>query len=204
MTDRPNAPGKLRRASPRDSPQTCECATRVCGKAESARVRSVSSDGEWQTTGRPYPSGGRAYELEIYAAVHQCEGLHEGLYRYLPDSHALELRSGQLPHVHRLLDEAAACYHGRSHPQVLLIFTARIARVAYKYESIAYSLVLKHVGVLQQTLCLVSAALGIGACVLGGGNSEHFAQAAGVDPLEECSIGEMIVGSSNSQKKEIK
>ena len=38
---------------------------------------------------RPYPSGGSAYELELYLAVANCEGLARGFYHYDADRHAL-------------------------------------------------------------------------------------------------------------------
>ncbi|HEY0014744.1 MAG TPA: SagB family peptide dehydrogenase [Longimicrobium sp.] len=165
-----------------------------------ARVRGTRAHGEWQVTDRPYPSGGRAYELEVYVAAGRCGGIGPGLYRYLADTHALEPRGARPADVARLLAGAARCYASADPPQVLLVFSARIARVAYKYESIAYALVLKHVGVLQQTLCLGAQALGLGACALGGGDAELFARAAGVDPLVEPSVGEMVVGSIPSQR----
>ena len=38
---------------------------------------------------RPYPSGGASYELELYLAVHKCDGLPRGFYHYDADRHAL-------------------------------------------------------------------------------------------------------------------
>ena len=40
-------------------------------------------------TTRPYPSGGSAYELELYLAVANCAGLARGFYHYDADRHAL-------------------------------------------------------------------------------------------------------------------
>ena len=40
-------------------------------------------------TTRPYPSGGSSYELELYLAVANCEGLARGFYHYDADRHAL-------------------------------------------------------------------------------------------------------------------
>ena len=158
-----------------------------------ARVRAVH-DGEWPTTERPYPSGGAAYELELYLAVSRCEGLAPGLYRHLPERHALERREADPRDVEQLLVDAGRAA-AADPPPLLVVCAARFARVAYKYESIAYALVLKHVGVVQQTLCLTAEALGLAACPLGGGNAETFARAAGVDPLSEPSVGELALGS---------
>ena len=40
-------------------------------------------------TTRPYPAAGSAYELELYLAVANCEGLARGFYHYDADRHAL-------------------------------------------------------------------------------------------------------------------
>jgi SagB-type dehydrogenase family enzyme len=65
----------------------------------------------------------------------------------------------------------------------------------WKYEAMAYALILKDVGVLLQTLCLVAEAMGLAACPIGGGDAELFAHAAGTSPWIEGSVGELILGS---------
>ena len=95
---------------------------------------------------KAYPSGGALYELEIYAAVSACNGLEPGLYHYASDRHSLDRVSGPTPDVDRVIARGAA---GIGIPaeamQVLLILTTRFHRLAWKYQSIAYALVQKHV-----------------------------------------------------------
>jgi SagB-type dehydrogenase family enzyme len=79
--------------------------------------------------------------------------------------------------------------------QVLLILAARFARVAWKYESIAYALTLKHVGVVYQTMYLAATAMGLAPCAIGGGDANLFARAAGTDYCAETSVGEFLLGS---------
>jgi SagB-type dehydrogenase family enzyme len=159
-----------------------------------ARVRGRVDARGWEATDRPYPSGGRAYELELFLAVARCDGLAPGLYRYLPDRHALEDRAAPPEEVGALLAVAGQTMGGAPPPPVLVVLAARMSRISYKYESIAYSLVLKHVGVLQQTLALAAEGLGLGTCLLGGGDSERFARAAGVHPLAVAAVGELALG----------
>jgi SagB-type dehydrogenase family enzyme len=78
---------------------------------------------------------------------------------------------------------------------VLLILAARFPRVAWKYESIAYALTLKHVGVVFQTMYLAATAMGLGPCAVGCGDSDRFARAAGTDYCAETSVGEFLLGS---------
>src|SRR6202040_3724158 len=54
---------------------------------------------------RPYPSGGSAYELELYLAVANCAGLARGFYHYDADRHALVPISGP---THQLDAQLAA------------------------------------------------------------------------------------------------
>jgi SagB-type dehydrogenase family enzyme len=78
--------------------------------------------------------------------------------------------------------------------QVLLILAARFPCLAWKYESIAYALTLKHVGVLYQTRYLAATAMGLAACAIGGGDADLFARAAGTDYYAETSVGEFLLG----------
>jgi SagB-type dehydrogenase family enzyme len=65
----------------------------------------------------------------------------------------------------------------------------------YKYHAIGYSLILKHVGVLYQTLYLVGTAMGLAICGLGGGDASDFAAASGLEYHAEGSVGELIIGT---------
>ena len=67
--------------------------------------------------------------------------------------------------------------------------------MAWKYESIAYALTLKDVGVLFQTMYLAATAMGLAPCALGGGDADLFARAAGTDYRVETSVGEFLLGS---------
>jgi SagB-type dehydrogenase family enzyme len=84
----------------------------------------------------------------------------------------------------------------KSKPQVYFAITARFQRVQWKYESMVYALILKHVGVLYQTMYLVATAMGLAPCALGGGNSDLFALAAGLDYYAETTVGEFVLGTA--------
>jgi SagB-type dehydrogenase family enzyme len=145
---------------------------------------------------RPYPAGGGLYELELYAAVQACDNLAPGLHYYDPAGHRLIRLTGRTADVAALLRDAAGSTGAPEDTlQVLLIFAARFPRIAWKYESIAYALTLKHVGVLQQTMYLVATAMGLAPCAIGGGDADLFARAAGTDYYTETSVGEFLLGS---------
>jgi oxazoline/thiazoline dehydrogenase len=159
-----------------------------------ARIRSIETNESvaYEFSNRPYPSGGACYELELYLAINACEGIESGLYHYCPKEHLLSRLSGLTVAVYQLSCQAAI---KSGLPQILIISTARFSRVTWKYRALAYALILKHVGVLYQSMYLVATAMDLAACAIGGGNSDLFAQATGIDYLEETSVGEFSLGS---------
>lgn len=157
-----------------------------------ARLHEVLPGERDPVSRRPYPSGGARYPLELYLSVSACQGLEPGLYRYEPASHQLERRSGMTPAVEGLLGTHRPGPHT---PQVLLTLAARFPRTSWKYQSIAYALVLKEAGVLLQSLSLAATAMGLAACVLGHGDAGAFERAAGTDGLVESSVAELALGS---------
>jgi SagB-type dehydrogenase family enzyme len=158
-----------------------------------ARLRGLRADGH-DAPDRPHPTAGSAGELEIYPVVHLCDGIAPGLYHYDPVHHGLGLVTDDSEHVNPLLASARGAAGLDRDPQVLLVITARVGRMMFKYESLAYAAILKDVGILFHQLYLIATAMGLAPCALGGGDSEHFARATRLDPYEEPSVGEFLVG----------
>ncbi len=128
--------------------------------------------------------------------VNACDGLDAGLYYYDPQGHRLvRLRGCTADVEHLLRDAAASASIPAERVQVLIILASRFPRLAWKYASIAYALTLKHVGVVYQTMYLVATAMGLAPCALGGGDSDCFARAAGIEYEAETSVGEFLIGS---------
>jgi SagB-type dehydrogenase family enzyme len=145
---------------------------------------------------RPHPAGGAIHELEIYPLVNRCEGAAEGLYHYDALEHRLEAIQASRRYLEALLQMAAITAELDQPPQVLLVITARFQRMQWKYQSMTYNVILKNVGALYQTMYLVATAMGLAPCSLGGGHSDLFAAAAGLDYYAESSVGEFILGSA--------
>jgi SagB-type dehydrogenase family enzyme len=149
---------------------------------------------------RPYPSGGGVYELDLYVLVNRCDGLDAGLYRHDAERHCLHPLAAASEDLDGLLADASlATAIPRERLQVLIVVAARFQRVAWKYASIAYSVILKDVGVLYQTMYLVATAMGLAPCAVGCGNADLFARAAGVDYFAETSVGEFLLGSRETE-----
>ncbi len=172
-----------------------------------ARIRSIRVTGEgrfaYTETDRPYPSVANRYELDLYLSVDRCVGLDRGIYHYDPQGHALTLINNSEQHLRELLDMAMVAAGSPQRPPVLITMTARMARFACAYGGIAYSTVLEHVGVLQQTLHLIATAMGLAPCALAFGDSEVANDAFFIDWPAEVSVGELALGVSPSSQPEI-
>lgn len=162
----------------------------------SARLRNVRPSPSGEISERPYPGAGARYELEVYPVVNACDGIPAGLYHYCPLRHRMECLSGETKEVLALLEAARAPAPLSTLPDVLFVIAARFQRVSWKYESIAYSLILKDVGVLFQTMYLVAAAMSLSPYALGRGDSDLFCRAVGTAPWIEASVGEFALSGS--------
>jgi SagB-type dehydrogenase family enzyme len=171
-----------------------------------ARILSTSTapidpdyhEPEIEYTHRPYPSAGASYELELYLAVDQCDGLARGFYYYDAGDHALAPIAAPADDLARLLTGGQFAMGAAATPQILITVAARFGRVAWKYSAIAYSLILKDVGVLLQTFYLMAADMGLGGCAIGLANIELFAKMTGVDFHIEGPVGQFALGRAAS------
>ncbi|MFY9658047.1 MAG: SagB family peptide dehydrogenase [Methylocystis sp.] len=163
----------------------------------SARILSRWSDPSTQDgghTSRPYPTAGAAYELELYLAVARCKGLERGFYHYDAGAHGLAAITAQEGDFEALLAQAAQAMGVAAPPQIVIVVAARFGRVSWKYSAIAYSLILKDVGALSQTLYLAATDMELGACVIGISNIDLFARMTGIDFHVEGAVGQFALG----------
>jgi SagB-type dehydrogenase family enzyme len=151
-------------------------------------------------TARPYPSGGSAYELELYLTVANCAGLARGFYHYDADRHALVPISGSTHQLDAQLATAEFAMDAPAIPQILITIAARFDRISWKYSSIAYALILKDVGVLTQTLYLMATDLGLGGCAIGSIDIDLFAKMTGIEFHVEGPVGQFALGRGSPEQ----
>jgi SagB-type dehydrogenase family enzyme len=162
----------------------------------SARIRRMRVEDGVEFISRPHASGGSVYEQEVYPVVTRVAGLEPGMYHYDGHDHQLNLvQPREHPAVRRMLQVAAQASTLGELPQVLLVISARVGRVLWKYEGMGYSVVLRNTGALYQTLSLVASAMGLAGCGLGTDDAAAFTEATNRDQFEECSVGQFILGS---------
>jgi SagB-type dehydrogenase family enzyme len=145
-------------------------------------------------TARPYPAAGSAYELELYLAIANCEGLERGFYHYDADRHALVPIAARAQELEALFRGAEYAMDAPAPPQILVTIAARFNRISWKYSSIAYSLILKDVGVLIQTLYMMATDMGLGGCAIGTSNVDLFAKITGIAFHIEGPVGQFALG----------
>jgi SagB-type dehydrogenase family enzyme len=149
---------------------------------------------------RPYPSGGAAYELELYLAVAHCDGLPRGFYHYDADQHSLTPISVRPEELQAQLEAAEFAMGASAEPQILITIAARFGRVSWKYSSVAYSLILKDVGVLIQALYLTATDMGLGGCAIGTNNIDLFSRMTGLPFHVEGSVGQFALGRGRNEE----
>jgi SagB-type dehydrogenase family enzyme len=145
---------------------------------------------------RPYPSAGAGYELELYLSVDKCERLARGFYHYDAGAHALIPIGVPTHEFEAQLMGAEYAMGAPAAPQILITIAARFGRILWKYSSIAYSLILKDVGVLMQTLYLLATDMGLGGCAIGITNIDLFAKMTGIEFHAEGPVGQFALGRS--------
>jgi len=160
-----------------------------------SRHRVSEGEGEgMEVAARPYPSGGASYELELYLAVDKCAGLARGFYHYDADRHALVAIGATERQLGAIIDDGQFAMGAPTRPQIMITMSARFGRVSWKYSGFAYSLVLKHVGVVMQTLYLMATEMELGACAIGVGDIDLFSRMTGLPFHVEGAVGQMAIG----------
>jgi SagB-type dehydrogenase family enzyme len=141
---------------------------------------------------RTAPSAGALYPVETYAVISRVEGLSPGVYHLDIAGWSLELiREGDFGQalaaagLHQDMLAAAAA---------VLVWTAVIARSAWKYGQRAYRYIYLDAGHIAQNLYLAAEALGLGCCAVGAFFDSEVNDVIGVDGKEEFVIYMAAVG----------
>lgn len=145
---------------------------------------------------RPYPAGGSINELEFYIAVRRCDGLEPAIYHYDSHGHRCVRIADSGAFAAQIVDRSANAMGleaGDQRPDVTIVITSRLPRLAWKYEGMAYRASLMNAGVVFQTMYLVATDMGLAPCGNGTGDSRILAEAVGLDMFEETAIAEFVL-----------
>ena len=144
---------------------------------------------------RPYPSPGCLHAMEFYLVVNNIQGLKRGLYRYDTEKHRLIFLHSR-PCLNKVLEDSPVHAFAATLPQAVLILTGRISRLSFKYEKIAYRLLLLEAGVILQNLYLAATTLRVGVCPHGACHSSFLEEEVlPIKQYEELALLEVSFGS---------
>jgi len=104
--------------------------------------------------------------------------------------------SAEDSHVEAIIADAMISTGGVGEIEVLVTYGLRMGRNSWKYEGMAYRLALLDAGVLYGHAYLLGAALGIGVCGLGNGDSRVLADVLGGDPWQVVSLAEVLLSGA--------
>lgn len=150
---------------------------------------------------RPFASAGARSELEIYVVANSITGVPRGAHYYDPRRHDLvQVCEPDSHHEHLIRWTHMATGGLNRDPAAVLLVTAVVARVMWKYSGIALSLIYKDMGCLFQTLYLVATAQGLAPCAIGGGHEFANSRWLGLDPLAETQVGCFLVGARDESE----
>ncbi|SEH00213.1 SagB-type dehydrogenase domain-containing protein [Nonomuraea solani] len=153
----------------------------------------------WAAAGRTesgrhtHPSAGALPGTALWVAVFDADGLDDGVYRYVPESHALERRPWGAP--------------GRIWPALFVdagmalrcscafVFTIRPAETTAKYQGRGYRFLLLEVGHMAQNLLLAATAYELAACPVGGFYDADLDAALGCLPGQEAAVYAVLAGA---------
>ena len=141
---------------------------------------------------RASPSAGATYPIEVYPVINNVEGLTTGIYRYLVDSHELELiREGDF---RREMAQAALEQRMLVEANVVLVLSAIFVRTTRRYRERGHRYILLEAGHIAQNACLVATSMGLGTCAIGAFYDEDFNRLLGLDGKQESVIYLVSIG----------
>jgi len=151
-------------------------------------------EGDWNRSHRPYPSGGARFPLEIYLfCLKGREKLAEGIYHYNVKDHSLE----QLIENAKLREEIypeAVWQEMMLKVPLVLVISAVFERTTMKYKDRGGRYALFEAGHLGQNIYLISKALGLQCCAIGGFDDDKFHRLLDIDGEEEAIIYVFALG----------
>lgn len=132
---------------------------------------------------RYVPTMGGLQSPEIYFTANAVEGLEQGLYHYNPDRHTVELLDQG--NLRRKVVRACIKQDWLDAASIVLFLTSCMDKVYWKYGRRAYRFVHADLGILAQTLHLVSNALRLRSCMVAGYVDDEIHDLLQIDGREE-------------------
>jgi len=145
-------------------------------------------------TYRTVPASGGIHPLETYLAINRVEGVHKGLYRYLPLEHALLFLRQTGSEWLAQLGHACRGQEFVSKGALVFIWTAIPYRVEWRYANEAHKSIAQASGHVCQNLYLASEAIGAGTCAISAYAQKAMDTLISIDGEQEFTVYVAPVG----------
>jgi SagB-type dehydrogenase family enzyme len=131
-------------------------------------------ENDWNKSKRTYPSAGARFPLEIYPIVLKGgDGLDAGIYHYNVKGHFLERLAKDDGLVKKIYPKII-WQEMIENASLLLVVSCSFWRVLIKYKERGYRYALIEAGHFGQNVYLVSEAVGLKCCAIGGFDDDEF------------------------------
>lgn len=142
---------------------------------------------------RAQPSGGARFPIEVYPFIFRGKDIEAGLYHYNIRDHRLDAllidtfdaEAIQRYFVYPWVSDAACAF----------VLTAMFDRTKMKYGERGYRYVMLEAGHIGQNVYLISEALGIKCCAMGGTIDHSVEELLDIDGFTESVVYGLIVGN---------
>jgi len=156
-------------------------------------ITKISIKDNWDTARRTYPSAGARYPLEVYPIIFHSKDIGPGIYHYEVKTNSLELmREGNF--MEQILESVTNEQRWIENCSMIILISAVFERTQAKYEERGYRFILMEAGHVCQNVYLMSAALELGCCAIGGFLDEKLNELLDLDGKEESVINFIVVG----------
>lgn len=139
------------------------------------------------------PSGGGFYPVRLYLVVWKVTGLDKGIYEYFPHHHSLRI----VQQGYERDDLAALAGFGEidiNTAAFSMIYVYELYTNSHKYGDAGMAYAFIEAGEIAQNAQLTTAALGYGACDIGGYNKQTVEKQLGLDGISKQVIHFTIFG----------
>ncbi|GAA0732286.1 SagB family peptide dehydrogenase [Clostridium oceanicum] len=145
---------------------------------------------------RNAPSGGGLYPIKLYVYISNVKGLRNGIYMYYPYSHSLKPINLEFNKKDsNKLAEFAMIQSENLNLIFFYVYDVYINTRKYGDGGMAYAFI--EAGEIAQNVQLLSTALGLGACDLGGYEKQFIEKTLNIDGITKHVIHVTVVGNED-------
>lgn len=141
---------------------------------------------------RSVPSGGGLFPLELYIYINNS-ALPKGIYHFRADNNSLEIIDNK-ELIQELSNSISADNINLSECSCLVFVTSIFQRTMLKYGERGYRFILQEVGFVGQNISLISEALNLKSCMLGGFIDDDINEILNINGVTETIQSIIVIG----------